>query len=168
MPIFAQIEYALSCSPLARLTPGVRTPRRAARQLQFLLSILGLAIIPWTNPLCAAKPFEAVQGRLLSAAGSSPKLRTGTKEILLASKNTSLLHTLQDKRLRDREVRIEGTSRPDGSFEVERFYTVHDGKLYRVRYYCEICNIEALEPGDCVCCQKPTELQELPVAGAVR
>jgi hypothetical protein len=32
-----------------------------------------------------------------------------------------------------------------------------------VRYFCEVCNVEALEPGDCVCCQAPTELQEVPV-----
>jgi hypothetical protein len=53
----------------------------------------------------------------------------------------------------------------DGTFQVERLYTVKDGRLYRVRYFCKICNIEALEPGNCVCCQQPTELQEIPVTG---
>jgi len=70
---------------------------------------------------------------------------------------------LLDKRLANREVRVEGTMQADGTFEAERLYTVKDGKLYRVRYFCKTCNIEALEPGDCVCCQQPTELQEIPV-----
>jgi hypothetical protein len=98
-------------------------------------------------------------------AGAGPTLRTAKKNYALAGKTPYLFHTLQDKRLLDREVRLEGTTRPDGTFEVERIYTLRNGKLYRVRYYCEICNIEALEPGDCVCCQQPTELQEIPVGG---
>ena len=42
-------------------------------------------------------------------------------------------------------------------------YTLHDGKVFKVRYFCATCNIIALEPGNCVCCQQPTELQEVPV-----
>ena len=52
----------------------------------------------------------------------------------------------------------------DGTLEVARLYTIHQGKLFRVRYYCDVCNIAALEPGPCVCCQRPTELQEIPVS----
>ena len=69
-----------------------------------------------------------------------------------------------DKRLVNREVRVEGTMQADGRFEAERLYTFKDGKLYKVRYFCKTCNIEALEPGNCVCCQQPTELQEIPVS----
>ena len=54
-------------------------------------------------------------------------------------------------------------SAADGSFQVQWLYTVHNGKLFRVRYFCATCNIVALEPGNCVCCQQPTELQEIPV-----
>lgn len=82
----------------------------------------------------------------------------------MAAKTRRLFATLEDKRFEDREVRLEGTERPDGTFEVQRLYTVKKGKLYKVRYFCEVCNIEALEPGNCVCCQKPTELEEIPVA----
>ena len=58
---------------------------------------------------------------------------------------------------------MEGTEKPDGSFEVQWLYTIQKGKLFRVRCYCQVCNIVALEPGPCVCCQQPTELQEIPV-----
>jgi hypothetical protein len=60
-------------------------------------------------------------------------------------------------------VRLEGTPQPDGTFQVQWLYTIHNGKLFRVRYFCATCNIVALEPGNCVCCQQPTELQEIPV-----
>jgi hypothetical protein len=46
---------------------------------------------------------------------------------------------------------------------VDEIHTVHDGRVYRVRYYCETCNIEAVEPGPCACCQQPVELQEIPL-----
>jgi hypothetical protein len=111
------------------------------------------------------KPPVVLQGRLVSSAASAPVLKTKDKELPLAGRTVWLLHTLQDKRLADREIRVEGEWQPDGTLRVNHFYTMRDGKLFRVRYFCEICNIEALEPGNCVCCQQPTELQEIPVEG---
>jgi hypothetical protein len=90
------------------------------------------------------------------------------KDQPLSATTTYLFHTLLDKRLANREVRLEGTVKADGTFEVERLYTVRNGKLYRVRYFCKVCNLEALEPGDCVCCQQPTELQEIPVTDDIK
>ncbi|HKS96865.1 MAG TPA: hypothetical protein VJV74_12150, partial [Terriglobia bacterium] len=84
--------------------------------------------------------------------------------IPLAATSSYLLHTLEDQRLANREVRLEGAMKADGRFEVAHLFTLRDGKLYRVRYYCNVCNIAALEPGRCVCCQRPTELQEIPVS----
>jgi hypothetical protein len=104
-----------------------------------------------------------ISGKLITIASTGLVLRTDKKDIKLGARTSYLLHTLQDKRLANREVRLEGVTLADSSFEVAKFFTVRDGKLYRVRYYCEICNIEALEPGPCVCCQQPTELQEIPV-----
>ncbi len=115
-------------------------------------------------PVAEAKAPLALEGKLVSVGGAGPTLRSAKKDYPLAARTSYLFHTLQDKRLLGREVRLEGTTRSDGTFEVERLYTVRAGKLYKVRYFCEVCNIEALEPGDCVCCQQPTELQEIPVA----
>lgn len=119
----------------------------------------------WPQTPEAALPL-ALQGRLASRPGADLTLKTRKKDYPLAGKSAYLLHTLQDKRLLNRELRLEGTTRPDGRFEVSRVYTVRDGKLYKVRYFCEVCNIEALEPGPCVCCQQPTELQEIPLTEA--
>ena len=120
------------------------------------------------SPLRAAQsgaPHLAVlEGKLLSTAGDCPVVRMHDRDQPLSAYTTYLFHTLQDKRLANREVRLEGTMKGDGAFEVERLYTVKDGKLYRVRYFCKVCNIEALEPGNCVCCQQPTELQEIPAS----
>jgi len=109
-----------------------------------------------------------LEGRLLATVPGGPFLATAGKQVRLAATFPFLLHTLEDKRLQDREVRLDGAVKPDGAFEVERLFTVKDGKLFKVRYYCEICNIAAVEPGNCVCCQRPTELQEIPLSGVTK
>ncbi len=106
-----------------------------------------------------------LEGKLVEVPGTGPALRVGHHDYPLSARTSWLFHTLQDKRLVNREIRAEGQWEPDGTLQVSEFYRVKDGKLYRVRYYCATCNIQALEPGNCVCCQAPTELQEIPVAG---
>ncbi len=116
------------------------------------------------SSLCAAqtKPLSVLEGKLLSNRGNCPLVQINGREQPLSASTPYLLHTLQDKRLDGREVRLEGMAQPDGTFQVQWLYTVHKGKLFRVRYFCATCNIVALEPGICVCCQQPTELQEVP------
>lgn len=131
-----------------------------------LLGVL-LVVLTFTFPafgqIHAGEPASNLAGKLVSVPGTGLVLRTATKDYPLSARTSYLLRTLQDKRLANRAVRLEGTTRRNGQFEVAKFYTVRDGKLYKVRYYCEVCNIESLEPGHCVCCQQPTELQEIPV-----
>ena len=109
------------------------------------------------------KPLPAIEGKLVVTGAGCPVLRMHNKVQPLSGKTPYVLHTLQDKRLDGRELRLEGVSKPDGTFEVQWIFTVRDGKTFRVRYFCKLCNIEALEPGPCVCCQQPTELQEVPL-----
>jgi len=111
----------------------------------------------------SAPHLAVLEGKLLSTPGDCPVVQIHGKDQPLTAGTTYLYHTLQDKRLANRDVRLEGTMESDGSFQVERLFTVKDGKLYRVRYFCKVCNIVALEPGNCVCCQQPTELQEIRV-----
>ncbi|MBI1939872.1 MAG: hypothetical protein HYS33_00020 [Acidobacteria bacterium] len=110
-----------------------------------------------------AKPPVTWQGKLVKGSDSAPVLRTAEKDYRLSARTDWLLRTLQDERLAGCEIRVEGEREPGGNLKVNNFYILREGKVYKVRYFCEVCNIEALEPGDCVCCQAPTELQEIPV-----
>jgi hypothetical protein len=85
--------------------------------------------------------------------------------VVVASTDSAVLHTLQDPRMNGREVRLEGKAEnsPAKSLDVAHVFTVHDGKLFRLRFYCHVCNIPATEPGPCVCCQRWTDLEEIPV-----
>jgi hypothetical protein len=130
-----------------------------------LFVFMVLATSPWSFAQGEPPHLAVLEGQLLATSADCPVVRVHGKDQPLTAYTTYLYHTLQDKRLANREVRLEGMMTGDGTFEVERLYTVKDGKLYRVRYFCKVCNIEALEPGNCVCCQQPTELQEIPVNG---
>lgn len=106
---------------------------------------------------------KTLQGTLLFIDGTGPVLRTAAKQVPLAGRYEYTFRTLEDKRIRNDEVRLEGEFQADGNFRVDNIFTIHHGEVYRVRYYCETCNIVGLGPGKCVCCQQPTELQEVPV-----
>jgi hypothetical protein len=133
------------------------------RWCQTLLCAAALASLLASSLWAAqAKPLTVLKGKLLATRGDCPMLQINGREQALSANTPYLLHTMQDKRLDGRKVRLEGTQQPDGSFEVQWLYTIQNGKLFKVRYFCATCNIVALEPGNCVCCQQPTELQEIP------
>jgi len=138
------------------------------KRLRFGMLLLGIIVLAPTGFAQAhpSDPLPFLTGKLETLPGTGLVLQTAKTNYSLTARTTYLLHTLQDRRLANRQVRLEGTKKPDGTFEVAKLFTVRNGKLYRVRYFCEICNIEALEPGNCVCCQQPTELQEIPVEEA--
>ncbi|TAM81065.1 MAG: hypothetical protein EPN47_14400 [Acidobacteria bacterium] len=106
---------------------------------------------------------HTVEGKLVFIQGTGPVVKTATKQIPLAGRYDYISRTLEDGRLRNDEVRLKGEFQAGGNFRVDNIFTIHNGEAYRVRYFCETCNIVGLGPGKCVCCQQPTELQEVPV-----
>lgn len=141
---------------------GFRLLQAALAVLLLCGVVAGFAVTP-AQGAEATKPKQVLQGRLLFVKGSGPMVKTATKEYSLGGRYHYIFLTLEDKRLRNDEVRLKGRFQASGVFLVDNIYTIHHGDLYRIRYYCETCNIVALGPGKCVCCQKPTELQEVPL-----
>jgi hypothetical protein len=105
-------------------------------------------------------------GTLAELSGNQPALRTPTKSFKLAGQSAYILRTLQDKRLLNQQLQLIGTMGPDGDFVVQRLFAVRDGKLYRIQYYCPVCNITYVQPGHCYCCGRETQLQEVPVGSS--
>ena len=97
-------------------------------------------------------PDESGQLRLVTLEGASVELVS----------DEGLDLTMRDPRLAGRTWELRGAKGEDGRFIVERLFTVKDGELHRVTYYCEICHITTHEPGLCMCCQGDTELREIP------
>jgi ketosteroid isomerase-like protein len=111
---------------------------------------------------------DTVQGKLEVGSDGSLRVAAAAGEVALTSSDSSILHTLQDPRMNGREVRLKGRLENSpgaaGLLDVAHVVTVHDGKVFRLRFYCHVCNIPATEPGPCVCCQRWTDLEEIPLS----
>jgi len=120
-----------------------------------ILLAFGLAVSAQTTSL---------RGQLEPSEDGQPlRLRTAAGEsVELALDESGLEKVLRDPQLATRDWELRGRETEDGRFVVERVFTVKDGQLHRVTYYCEICHITTHEPGPCMCCQGVTDLRELP------
>lgn len=109
-----------------------------------------------------------VRGRLTQPAGHNSSDQTlhfttdGGTALTLVGDDYSTSQ-LADPELKGRYWELRGNPKPDGVFEVLRLFTIKDGKLFRVTYFCVICNIRSHHHAPCMCCQDETELQELPI-----
>ncbi len=113
------------------------------------------------------KPTAVLTGRL-THQGRAPILKVPvrgggevkTYRLVPSDEYTSAL--LGEERIRGWELRVEGRRKGKDTVQVERLFSVRDGRLHKVTYYCHICNITSYKPGRCDCCQEPTEVREVP------
>ena len=126
---------------------------------RFSVALLALAALFAVGPAAA----ETLRGRLANPGGNEPLRLIGLDgaSIELAA-DESLERTMRDPQLATRLWELRGQLQPDGRLAVERIFTVKDGQLHRVTYYCVICHITTHEPGRCMCCQGDTDLREIP------
>lgn len=121
--------------------------------------VLFVALIATAAPSPAP---VVVTGKLIALADKGVALKSEGKEVRLTSKDDVIAAILADGRLLGKELKAEGRfGEKDHRLEVQKLHIVHDGKLYEIHYYCEICNIWASKPGPCVCCQQPVGLREV-------
>jgi len=83
----------------------------------------------------AAEKTVSLEGKLLVESGK-PFLESGGKRVPLASRDAKLAATLGDSRISGRPLRVIGSQRPDGVFEVNEFYVVRPDGLRRLIYFC--------------------------------
>jgi hypothetical protein len=68
-----------------------------------------------------------------------------------------------DDRVRERELLVRARSTASGELETIKVFSVRNGRLHDLDYFCEVCNIVAYAPGPCVCCGRPMALRERPL-----
>ena len=138
-------------------------------QVVFLIFLVGTAVVS-AEPLRAEspQPQSLLVGMLILSPSSPPSLKTQDGQIRLRGAEDYLAATLADPRLAGRRLRLEGRMEKDGAFRVRRLYTVRDGRLFKVRFYCGVCHIHDVEPGPCMCCQGPTEFREIPTTATMK
>ena len=91
-------------------------------------------------------------------------VKTGDSEYYTLLR-TSLAEALfVDERLHEKDLVIKGRVFPKTQLlEVTRFSSIKEGVIHELYYYCDICYIRAVAPGDCDCCQAPVVLIEKPL-----
>ena len=65
---------------------------------------------------------------------------------------------------REKELLIKGRIFPETQiFEPATIRSIRNGIVHDIYYYCDVCDIQAVAPGLCECCQGPTDLIEKPL-----
>ena len=126
--------------------------------------LLALATGAWAaNPQKEAseKPTAVLTGRL-ARQGGTPVLKAKDKTYRLVSSDEYASAVLGDKRILGWELHVEGQWKDKDTFQVDRLFSLRDGQLYKVTYFCHVCNITSYKPGRCDCCQDLTEVREVP------
>ena len=98
----------------------------------------------------------------LAHQNDAPILKVKERSYILTSADNSILTTLADVRNRGRQLELHGRWKNPETFVVERFLVRREGKLFKLVYYCDVCNITTYQPGPCDCCREPTEPREIP------
>ena len=125
--------------------------------------LAGLLALLLAVPAVGAASSQVLRGQLAEAVDGEPlHLLTLDGETVELVADSGLDRTLRDPQLADRTWELRGALLADGRFGVEKIFTVKDGQVHRVTYYCLICHITTHEPGICMCCQGDTDLRELP------
>ena len=120
-----------------------------------ILTVLALAS-------SAVASTDALRGRLAPPVEGEPLTLVTTEGALVElAADGGLELTMRDAQLSERIWEVRGAPGDDGRFHVEKIFTMKDGELHRVTYYCEICHITTHEPGRCMCCQGDTDLREI-------
>jgi hypothetical protein len=92
------------------------------------------------------------------------KTEDGKYYLLLRTKFSESIFA--DERVRAKKLLLKGRAFPNSQV-VEAFslYSIKDGEVCDLYYYCAICVIQTVAPGPCDCCRGETELVERPLRG---
>jgi len=100
-----------------------------------------------------------------AAAGESRRfaLDTAGGERYAFRPGDALSAMFADERVRERELSVRARKTAADELETMKVYSVRNGKLYDLDYFCDECNIVAYAPGLCPCCRRPMALRETPL-----
>ncbi len=89
-------------------------------------------------------------------------LQTSGNKLYSFLSTDSMAEMFEDPAVRGLVLQITGNPAGDNRLEIIKVLSVHDGKLFDIFYFCDVCNITAYAPGPCACCRKELELKETP------
>src|SRR5262249_1357402 len=88
------------------------------------------------------------------------ELLTSDGRTFTFSPDDLLVTMFAESRVRKMELQITGLPHDKNLLELIKIQALHDGKVYDIFYYCEVCKITAYGAGPCPCCYQPLEFIE--------
>ena len=139
--------------------------RRAIFSGLILAAVRAVAGTPATNT-SDAKPAangSPLRGTLNQDAGKAPVLALSDGRRITLEGDDPTTAVLNDVRLKGADFEVIGHFVAADRFRVNGMESpamfVHkNGKRLMVTYWCNVCYIRTYSPGNCVCCQKYTDL----------
>lgn len=114
--------------------------------------------------VCLSASGPAVPERDCSPSPGDFALRTQGGKLYRFRASDAKTEMFLDTRVRERELEVVVWLEPPDQVEIIKVYSVRDGKLHDVYYYCEVCLITAYGGGPCWCCQEEFEFREVPLS----
>jgi hypothetical protein len=106
---------------------------------------------------------ESIKGKLIQHKDAPSTLRADDGQEITLSGDDDMQKVLHDPRIDGLTLEAIGHFTAPSQFMVEPIYeknmfVLKSGKRLRITYWCDICSIRTYAPGNCVCCQKWTDL----------
>jgi hypothetical protein len=130
-----------------------------------LVFLGALATSASAQPAATAAPGPEIElrGKLVRPPGNTNALSFKTAEgrsfPLLRTKLSEALFV--DARILPKDLQLKGRVTATNSFDVTVIRTVKNGAVYDLYYWCNICSVQQVAPGECVCCREDVELVEV-------
>jgi hypothetical protein len=78
----------------------------------------------------------------------------------LFAENDELARIFEDPRVREKDLLVRARETAAHALEIIKVFSVRGGRINDLRYYCDVCHINAYVPGPCPCCGRQMELVE--------
>ncbi len=119
-------------------------------------------LVPTTNAGVVELKGQLVRLSDNSETGIGLKTERGVVYAVVSNHMSSALFI--DTNFLGKTLVLKGRQLPNAkSFEVTgNWRSFRGGKIHKLYYYCDICAIEGIDPGPCMCCRDPVHLIEEP------
>ena len=143
------------------------------RRCKFTLATAALAICATTasaeeplspEPAINNAPVVELKGRLVRGPERRMNFRAGAGPSYELRRNKLSEALFVDTNFQAKTLLLKGRVVSNHIFEVTgNLRSLHNGTTNELYYYCDICAVQQIDPGPCMCCRDPVVLTEEPV-----
>jgi hypothetical protein len=112
--------------------------------------------------VCLAEEMQRIHGADLPSNHRHVEgFRTEQGEYFTLLETKLSVALFKDPLLKSRQLLLKGRVYPGSRiFDVTLIRSLKNKRIHDVYYWCDICSIKSVVPGECMCCQEEVEFQE--------